>query len=228
MRDAPLAVVLASGGLDSCVTTALAARDHRLALLHANYGQRTQARELTAFHALADHFHADQRLVVDVPYLRRIGGSSLTDTSLAVPEDENVGAGVPSTYVPFRNANLLAIAVAWAEALSATAVFIGIHAADVAYPDCRPAFIEAYNRAVALGTRPESRIRVRAPLVDLDKAAIVRTGAELHAPFALTWSCYQSQDIACGRCHSCRLRLAGFREAGVQDPLPYTGERTSG
>lgn len=221
MADRPLAVVLASGGLDSCVVAAMAARRFSLAMLHADYGQRTEARERAAFAALADHFAAAERLVVELPYWSRIGGSSLTDPRLPVPEDSPAPGQIPSTYVPFRNANLLAIAVAWGESLGATAVFIGVHAADNSYPDCRPEFIDAFNRLVALGTRAGARLGVQAPLIGCTKAEIVRQGLALDAPFALTWSCYQSQDLACGRCHSCRLRLQAFRAAGSPDPLPY-------
>lgn len=217
----PLAVVLVSGGLDSCTAAAIAACDYRLAMLHASYGQRTQTRELSAFHALATHFQVEHRLAVQVPHLQQIGGSSLTNPALAVPITEHHTSGVPSTYVPFRNANLLAMAVSWAEVLEAPAVFIGTHEASSPYPDCRSEFIAAFNRVVALGTRKTCRTQVYAPLAGLDKKGIITRAVELNAPLHLTWSCYQHEDVACGRCHSCRLRLAGFRAAGVRDPLPY-------
>lgn len=216
------AVVLVSGGLDSCVTAAIAAREHALAFLHLNYRQRTQERELRAFAELADHFGAAERLVVDVGFMHQIGGSSLVDTALPIPTREE--AGVPNTYVPFRNANLLGIGVAWAEALGAEAVYIGAHQEESAYPDCRGEFIDAYNRMVQVGTRPDTQLAVRAPLIALDKAAIIRQGLDLQAPFHLTWSCYQSEDLACGRCSSCRMRLNGFATHGMEDPIPYRRE----
>jgi len=214
------AVALVSGGLDSCVAAAVAcAAAARPAFLHISYGQRTQARERRAFEAIADHYGVDERLAVDIEYLRQIGASSLTDPSLDIPRGDDAPAGVPSTYVPFRNANLLAIAVAWAEALGARAVYIGIHREGATYPDCRPAFLEAFNRLVTEGTRPDSGIQVRAPLIEMDKAGIVRLGCELEAPLHLTWSCYSREDTPCGACHSCRLRRAGFASAGVPDPV---------
>ena len=216
-----LAIVLVSGGLDSCVTAAIAAQQFDLAFLHLNYRQRTERRELRAFEEIVDHFRVKQRLVVDVSFLQQIGGTSLIDTRIPVPEDTLDDESVPSTYVPFRNANLLGIAVAWAESIAATAVYIGAHQQDSAYPDCRQVFFEAYNRMIAVGTRFPSRIRVHTPLLAANKTDIVRRGLELGAPFALTWSCYQRDDLACGRCHSCRLRLSGFASAGVEDPLPY-------
>lgn len=222
MRGKALAVVLLSGGLDSCVTAALARRQFELALFHANYGQRTLARELAAFQAQVQYFGARRVLTVDLPFLSEIGGSSLTDPSQAIPEDEPEAAEIPSTYVPFRNSILLAAAVAWAEVLGARAVFIGANALDnPGYPDCRPEYFAAYQRLIDLGTRPETRITLETPLLHLDKAAIVRLGLELGAPFHLTWSCYQGEALACGRCSSCRLRLKGFAAAGVQDPIPY-------
>ena len=221
MPQRPLAVALISGGLDSCVAAALAAREHRLALLHASYGQRTQARELRAFGELADHFRAESRLAVDIGYMRQIGGSSLIDPSMSMPLDDRAAADVPSTYVPFRNAHLLGIAVAWAEVLDAGAVYIGVHQADSAYPDCSAEFIDAFNRAVALGTRPSSSVQIAAPLVGMDKAEIIAQGLAVGAPLALTWSCYCNERVACGRCHSCRLRRQGFRDAGHEDPLEY-------
>lgn len=216
------AVLLVSGGLDSCVTAAIAAQEHALAFLHLNYQQRTQQRERRAFDALADHFEAAERLVVDVGFMRQIGGSSLVDPDLPIPTREE--AGVPSTYVPFRNANLLGIGVAWAEVLGAEAVYIGAHQEESAYPDCRSEFIDAYNHAVQVGTRPNTHIEVRAPLIALDKAGIIQKGLDLQAPLHLTWSCYQSENLACGRCTSCRMRLNGFAKHGMEDPIPYRKE----
>jgi 7-cyano-7-deazaguanine synthase len=218
----PPAVVLASGGLDSCVTAAVARLEFDLALFHANYGQRTLTRELLAFRSQAAFYQVTSSLEVDLLYLGVIGGSSLTDLSQVVPTDEVEPQGIPSTYVPFRNSNLLAAAVAWAEVLGAKAVFIGANVLDnPGYPDCRPEYFEAFGRVIELGTRSETHIRIHTPLIDLDKADIVRLGLTLGAPLELTWSCYQDDVRACGQCSSCRLRLKGFAAAGVPDPIPY-------
>ena len=218
-----LALVLVSGGMDSCVTAALAARDHpRLAFLHAGYGQRTAARERQAFLDLAAHFHVERTIELDMRFLARVGGSSLTDTNVPVEVGRLGQPGIPSSYVPFRNANLLAQAVSWAEVLAAEAIYIGAVEEDSSgYPDCREVFYEAFNRVIALGTRPAMRARVVTPVIHKRKHEIVRLGAALHAPFHLTWSCYQHEDRACGVCDSCVLRLRGFAEAGVADPIPY-------
>lgn len=222
MSARALAVVSVSGGMDSAVTAALAAREHRLAFLHANYGQRTEAQELRCFHALAQHFAAEARLVVDFSDLRQIGGSSLTDASLPVREGEPVEGVIPTSYVPFRNAHLLSAATSWAEVLGARFLYVGAVWEDSSgYPDCRPEFYRAFEEAIRLGTRPETDLRIVTPVIRMSKAEIVRTGVELKVPFEKTWSCYQSGGRACGRCESCRLRLAGFRQAGVADPIPY-------
>ena len=218
----PLAVVCVSGGMDSAVAAALAAREHRLAFLHANYGQRTEAKELACFQALADHFGAGLRLVVDFSDLRQIGGSSLTDAAIPVREGEPVDGVVPSSYVPFRNAHLLAAAVSWGEVVGARAIFVGAVWEDSSgYPDCRPEFYRAFEEAVRLGTRPETSLRIVTPVIAMAKAEIVRQGLALGVPFAKTWSCYQAEEPACGACESCRLRLRGFREAGAPDPISY-------
>jgi 7-cyano-7-deazaguanine synthase len=221
-RDKPLAVVLLSGGLDSCVCLAEALRDHEAAVLHLNYGQRTEARELQAFHDIADHYDLERRLVADLSHLDRIGGSSLVDASLPVEQGLPRGDGVPSTYVPFRNAHILAMGVSWAEVIGAASVWIGAVEEDGSgYPDCTADFYEAFAAVVAAGTRPDTRLEIRTPLIRLDKAGIVARGRELDAPLHLTWSCYVAQDRACGVCESCALRLRGFARAGVEDPLPY-------
>lgn len=218
----PLAVCLVSGGLDSCVAAAVAAQEFELAFLHVNYGQRTEARELKAFHEIADFYQVRRRLVADVPALKQIGGSALTDEKIAVPEGEISTDKIPVTYVPFRNAHFLAIAVSWGEVLGAKRIFIGASQVDFSgYPDCRASFFEAFNRVIREGTRPETEILIETPLINLTKAEIVRLGAKLRAPLHLTWSCYQREDVACGRCESCLLRLKGFREAGLKDPIPY-------
>jgi 7-cyano-7-deazaguanine synthase len=218
----PLAVVLASGGLDSCVAAAVARLDYDLALFHANYGQRSLEQELEAFRAQAAFFKATVTLEADLNYLGVIGGSSLTDLDRAVPTGEMEPPGIPSTYVPFRNTNLLAAAVAWAEVMGAEALFIGANVLDnPGYPDCRPAYFEAFNRLIELGTRPETHLAIHTPLIDLDKEGIVRLGLKLGAPLELTWSCYQEGLRSCGRCSSCRLRLKGFAAAGIPDPILY-------
>ena len=222
MSDRSLAVVCVSGGMDSAVTAAIAAASHRLAFLHANYGQRTEARELACFHALADHLGAERRLVVDFSALRQIGGSSLTDRAVPVREGEPVEGVVPTSYVPFRNAHLLAAAVSWGEVIGAGAVFVGAVWEDSSgYPDCRPEFYRVFEEAARLGTRPDTRIRIETPVISLSKAEIVRRGLALGVPFDRTWSCYQAEERACGACESCRLRLRGFEEAGAADPIPY-------
>ena len=217
----PLAVILMSGGLDSCVAAAVARQSFDLACFHANYGQRTLRRELAAFRAQAAFFRAPRVLEADLLYLGAMGGSALTDVNLPVPTGVDE-PGIPSTYVPFRNTNLLAAAVAWAEVLGARMVFIGANILDnPGYPDCRPEYFKAFDRLIELGTRPETHIHIDTPLIRLDKAGIIRLGLKLKAPLELTWSCYQAEDLACGQCSSCLLRLKGFAAAGVSDPIPY-------
>ena len=222
--DKQLAVVLLSGGMDSCVTAAIAAQTCSLALLHVNYRQLTEARELKAFGDVADFYRvpAERRMVVDVDHLRRIGGSALTDPAIRVPEADLNRVGIPPSYVPFRNANMLCMAVSWAEVIGAGRIFIGAVEEDSSgYPDCRRVFYDAFNRLIEVGTKPETHIEVVTPIIRLRKSEIVKRGMELGAPFELTWSCYQAEEKACGRCDSCALRLRGFREAGVRDPIPY-------
>ncbi len=223
--ERPVAVVLASGGMDSCVCVAEAARAFEPALLHVGYGQRTAARERQAFDAIADHYGVARRLVTQLDHLREIGGSSLTDPTRDVEQGLPAAGVVPSTYVPFRNAHLLAVAVSWAEVIGARAVFIGAVEEDSSgYPDCREQFYRRFQAVVETGTRPGAAIEIRTPLIRLDKAGIVRRGVALGAPLHLTWSCYTGQERACGRCESCRLRLRGFAAAGVRDPIPYEAE----
>lgn len=218
------AIALVSGGLDSCVAAAWAARRYEAWLLHADYGQRTAAREGRAFVEIAEALGVvpERRLRIDLPVLRVIGGSSLTDPSRPVEEGEPDPSRIPGTYVPFRNTHLLAAAVSWAEVIGAARVVIGCVEEDSSgYPDCRASYVEAFNRLVAEGTRPGSGIVVEAPLIARRKGEIVRLGLELQAPLDRTWSCYTGTEAACGACESCRLRLRGFREAGVEDPIPY-------
>jgi 7-cyano-7-deazaguanine synthase len=215
------AVILLSGGMDSCVCAALAARDHLAAAVHVSYGQRTEERERRSFESICDRLEIRDRLLVRNEALRAIGGSALTDSSIAIPQTHAIGASIPVTYVPFRNAHFLAVAVSWAEVLGAESVYIGAVEPDSSgYPDCRPEYYRAFNEVVKAGTK-EGTIQIVTPLIAMHKAEIVRLGLELNAPFDLTWSCYQREDRACGGCDSCVLRLRAFREAGVEDTIPY-------
>jgi len=217
-----LAVILVSGGMDSCVTAAIAREEHELAFLHLNYGQRTERRELQAFHAIADHYKVERRMVVNIEHLRKIGGSSLTDEQMAVQAADLKRTGIPTSYVPFRNAHLLSIAVSWGEVIAAGKIYIGAVEEDSSgYPDCRREFYEAFNRVIALGTKPDTSLEIVTPIITFSKAQIVLAGLKLGAPLHLTWSCYQSEQLACGLCDSCALRLRGFQKAGVEDPIPY-------
>ncbi len=216
------AVVLASGGMDSCVTVAIARQTHDVALLHCSYGQRTASRELRSFQSIADHYGIRTRLAVSMEHLGKIGGSSLTDPSIPVRGADLSAKGIPSSYVPFRNANMLAVAVSWAEVIGAHAVFVGAVEEDSSgYPDCRREFFDAFEAAVRAGTKPGSDIAIVTPVIRMTKSDIVGVGIRLAAPLHLTWSCYQREDVACGVCDSCALRLRGFRQAGVEDPIPY-------
>jgi len=220
-QPATRAVVLLSGGMDSCVCASLAARDHQTAAVHISYGQRTELRERRAFEAICDRMGIRVRLLVRNEGLRAIGGSALTDTKIDVPESHALGGGIPVTYVPFRNAHFLSVAVSWAEVLGAQRVYIGAVEPDSSgYPDCRPEYYRAFNEVVRAGTK-EGTIQVVTPLIAMRKHEIVTLGLELGAPFDLTWSCYQREDRACGVCDSCVLRLRAFHEAGAEDPIPY-------
>lgn len=217
------AIVMMSGGMDSSVCAAIAkAEGYSISALHINYGQRTQESELRAFNDVADNLGISQRMVVDIGYLTRIGGSSLTDNLIPVSKADLNNNEIPTSYVPFRNANILAIATSWAEVLGATALFIGAVEEDGSgYPDCRAEFFEAFERMIELGTKPETSIRIFTPLIHLSKKDIVILGTELNAPLHLTWSCYASEDIACGVCDSCALRLRGFEQSGISDKIQY-------
>jgi 7-cyano-7-deazaguanine synthase len=229
-NTAAKAVVLLSGGMDSCVCAATARERHGaegVALLHASYGQRTESREAKAFRDIADLYGAKQRLMVRLEHFRAIGGSALTDPNIAVPENDlnapgPQGGAIPVTYVPFRNAHFLSVAVSWAEAIGAGAIYIGAVAEDSSgYPDCRPEYYKVFQELIRVGTRPETEIEIVTPVIALKKSAIIRKGIELGAPLHLTWSCYQNAEEACGVCDSCLLRLRAFEEAGVADPIPY-------
>jgi 7-cyano-7-deazaguanine synthase len=226
-RSSTRAVVLLSGGMDSCVCAALAARDHDAAAVHISYGQRTEQRELRSFLGICDRLGIKDRLVVRNDALRAIGGSALTDPGIAVPESHAIGHDVPVTYVPFRNAHFLSVAVSWAEVLGAQKIYIGAVEQDSSgYPDCRPAYYAAFNEVIRTGTK-EGGIGIVTPLIALRKHEIVRLGLELGAPLDLTWSCYSREDRACGVCDSCVLRLRAFREAGAVDPIPYEAAAVS-
>ena len=215
------AVVLLSGGMDSCVCAALASRDFEAAGVHVSYGQRTEQREQRSFTAICDRLGIGDRLVVRNEALRAIGGSALTDPEIPVPHSHAIGRDIPVTYVPFRNAHFLSVAVSWAEVLGAQAIYIGAVEQDSSgYPDCRPAYYQAFNEVIRAGTK-DGNIRIATPLITLRKHQIVSLGLELGAPFDLTWSCYSREDRACGVCDSCVLRLRAFREAGARDPIPY-------
>jgi 7-cyano-7-deazaguanine synthase len=221
--------VLLSGGMDSCVCAAQAARETEAAALHVSYGQRTEQREQLAFAQICERLGISRRLVVKNDVFRSIGGSALTDSHIAVPEaGANIGQGqIPVTYVPFRNAHFLAAAVSWAEVLDATRIYIGAVEQDSSgYPDCRPAYYRAFNEVVRTGTR-DGRIEIVTPLINLRKSEIVKLGIGLDAPFDLTWSCYSREDKACGVCESCVLRLRAFAEAGADDPIPYLEQKAS-
>jgi len=219
-------VILLSGGMDSCVTAAIARQTHEVALVHVSYGQRTERRERQAFDEIADFYTVRERLVVHLDHFAQIGGSALTDKRITVPEGETGmpagGNEIPSTYVPFRNAHFLSVAVSWAEVIGASAVFIGAVAEDSSgYPDCRPEYYRVFQQLVREGTRPETRIEIVTPVIGMRKWEIIQRGIDLDAPLDRTWSCYQFEDEACGSCDSCRLRLKAFVEAGVTDPIAY-------
>jgi len=209
--------------MDSCVTAAIAANESvETAFLHVSYGQLTEARERRAFNAIADHYGVSNRLDVSIEHLAKIGGSSLTDAEMEVTEADLDSKEIPTSYVPFRNANMLSIAVSWAEVLKAGSIYIGAVAEDSSgYPDCRPEFYRAFQAAIDAGTKPDTQIELRTPIIHLSKADIVKKGVELNAPLHLTWSCYRNEELACGTCDSCALRLRGFELAGLKDPIPY-------
>lgn len=222
-NETSLAVCLVSGGMDSCVTAAIAGEEnYELAFLHVSYGQRTEQREHQAFVELANYYRVTKCLAVSIEHLARIGGSSLTNRKIPVAEANLGASGIPTSYVPFRNAHLLSIAASWAEVLGAGSIYIGAVAEDSSgYPDCRPEFYAAFQRAIEIGTRPETTIEIRTPVISLRKSQIVTRAIQLGAPLYLTWSCYEESNRACGKCDSCALRLRAFREAQVPDPIPY-------
>jgi 7-cyano-7-deazaguanine synthase len=221
-KDKDIAVIAVSGGLDSCVTAAIVNQDYELAVAHFNYGQRTEKRELKSFNDIADFYKVEKRLVIDYTHLAKIGDSSLTDKNIEVSQANLTNEEIPTSYVPFRNANILSACVSWAEVLNAKAVFIGAVFEDSSgYPDCRTEFFEAFGKMTNLGTKLETNIKIITPVIKLTKAEIIKKGIELLAPLHLTWSCYKNDDIACGVCDSCALRLRGFQKAGIDDPILY-------
>lgn len=222
MTSKSLAVVAVSGGLDSCVTAAIANEKYDLAFAHINYGQRTEKRELQAFHEIADYYGVEKKLVIDFTHLAKIGGSSLTDKNIEISNADLNNKSVPTSYVPFRNANLLTACVSWAEMIGAKAIFMGAVEEDSSgYPDCRPAFFSAFEKVVDEGTKPSTKINIVTPIIDLKKSEIIKKGLELEAPLHSTWSCYKNEDEACGVCDSCALRLRGFQQIGEEDPIAY-------
>lgn len=217
-----VAIVLVSGGMDSCVTASIASIDYSLAFLHINYGQRTERREARAFDDLCNFFKPVKKLIVDISYLKQIGGSALTDRNIKVPVGNISKDEIPITYVPFRNAHLLSIATSWAEVIGAKRIYIGAVEEDSSgYPDCRQSFFDAFQETINKGTKPDTDIKIMTPLIHKSKAEIVKIGVHLGSPLELTWSCYSEEDVACGVCDSCLLRLKGFKEAGFEDKIPY-------
>lgn len=222
IKNKEIAVVLVSGGMDSALTAAYANKEYTLAFLHVNYGQKTQKKELQAFNDIADYYNASERLVVDISHLKDIGGSSLTDEKMEVSPADPDSKEIPTSYVPFRNANILSIAVSWAEILCAHKIYIGAVEEDSSgYPDCRKEFFDAYNKMIEKGTKPGSCITVETPIIDLSKKDIVLKSIGMGSPLHLTWSCYKENDEACGECDSCMIRLKGFKNAGIEDPVKY-------
>uniref|UniRef100_A0A7C4JPU6 7-cyano-7-deazaguanine synthase n=1 Tax=Thermodesulfobacterium geofontis TaxID=1295609 RepID=A0A7C4JPU6_9BACT len=215
-----LAIVLLSGGMDSTVCASIASQNYRLSFLHFQYGQKAQKKELECFYKLIEFFKPEKFQIVYLPFFKDFGGSSLISEELEIPEKEE--EGIPSTYVPFRNGIFLSIATAWAEVIGAKKIFIGVNEVDFSgYPDCRKIFIEKFNQAINVGTKPETQIEIETPIINLTKKEIVELGIKLNTPFHLTWSCYKGDEKACGKCDSCKLRLKAFKEAGIKDPILY-------
>jgi len=221
------AVILLSGGMDSLVTTAIASKENdELYFLHANYGQKTQQKEQECFDNLVQYYHPKDILNVDLTYLKQIGGTSLIDSNKQIKDHDSETAHlVPDTYVPFRNGNLIVIATSWAEIIGAQSIYIGAVEEDSSgYPDCRESFYHALHKAIELGTKDETKIEIRTPIIHKTKTEIIKLGKELNAPFNFSWSCYRNNDVACGTCDSCYLRLKAFKEAGLEDPIPYVND----
>jgi 7-cyano-7-deazaguanine synthase len=218
------AIVLVSGGMDSLVCAGQAVSEgHELYFLHMNYGQKTSSKERLSFDHIADFYEVpkEKRKVIDMNFLRQIGGSSLTDESITVKTYQGDSSVIPDSYVPFRNSIIISLAVSWAEVVGADLLFIGAnHEDSPGYPDCRPSYYDAFNRVIKEGTKAGT-IEIKTPVISMKKKDIVNLGQKLRVPFELSWSCYKSTDKACGTCDSCALRLRGFKEAGLKDPIPY-------
>lgn len=221
------AIVLLSGGMDSLVTAAIAAKENsELYFLHASYGQLTQAKELHSFEQIATHYRAKDRKVIELSWLRNLGGSRLTDADFEATE-ETAAKSFPDTYVPFRNPNLICMAVSWAEVVGAECIYLGVVEDDSSgYPDCSKSFIQAMQKTIDVARGVSHPIQLRAPVIDMSKSEIISLGMKLRAPFELSWSCYFASDKACGKCDSCRLRLNAFAKAGYKDPITYQGANT--
>lgn len=217
------AIILISGGMDSAVCAGIAKNQgYEIYGLHINYGQKTEKRELKAFNDICDYYKAENRLVVDISHLVAIGGSSLTDKNIVISKGNLESKEIPSSYVPFRNANILAIATSWAEVIGADAIFIGAMEEDSSgYPDCRKVFFSAFQDTINTGTKPETMIKIETPIIDKTKKDIIILGNNINVPFHLSWSCYQNEEKACGECDSCLLRLRGFQQAKLTDPIEY-------
>jgi 7-cyano-7-deazaguanine synthase len=232
-KSRDLAIVLVSGGMDSLLTAAIANEKHsRLAFLHVNYGQNTERKELRCFHQIADHYKVPKTMrdVIDIRFLTQIGGSSLTDKKLKVKNFKGESNVIPTSYVPFRNTHIISMAVSWAEVIGATKIYIGaVHEDSSGYPDCRPSYYRAMNKLIREGTKAGATgkiIQVITPVINMSKDRIVKKACALGAPLHLTWSCYSNNDVACGVCDSCALRLRGFQRAGIEDPITYKTKPT--
>ncbi len=223
-KSKELAVCLVSGGMDSLVCAAIANETHEnLAFLHLNYGQKTEKRELESFQKIADFYNvpANLRKIIDVTFLKQIGGSSLTDDAIEVKKFQGDSEEIPDSYVPFRNTHIISMAVSWAEVVGAKKIYIGaVYEDSSGYPDCTPKYYEAINNLIKVGTK-NGDIQVVTPVIYLKKDQIVQKAVELKAPLVHSWSCYERNDKACGVCDSCALRLRGFEKAGVVDPIEY-------
>lgn len=217
-------IVLLSGGMDSLVCAGIANREHQnVYALHMNYGQKTSARERISFDEICQHYQIplEKRKIIDMTFLQQIGGSSLTDDKISVKSYQGDSSVIPDSYVPFRNSIILSLAVSWAEVVGATKLYIGANYEDSpGYPDCRPSYYQAFNQVIKEGTKA-GNIEILTPVIHMKKREIVLKGKELNVPFELSWSCYKSSAKACGQCDSCALRLRGFKEAGITDPIDY-------